>query len=701
MGYRVLKFGGSSVKDATAVSRVLDIVCREIPLGRTVVVSSAISGCTDALLSGDPEGFAQLKLRHLAMIRRLFTGDERTAAEEEFKSLFESMLAAPDNEKVTFGEVFSTRILCRKLSCEGYSTCWADSRKTIVKGDIPLTYKLIRQAVESSDAQVIVAPGFIASNPDGSVTTLGRGGSDYSAALYAAALEAETLEIWTDVPGIMTANPKKAASARTVPRMSYGSALSMAENGAKVLYAPTVAPAMEAGIGIAVKNTFAPEGAFTMVSGNGKARGWVGVADLVTASGTVAITLVGAGENDEGADLGRVSACLRKNGIEALSLSAAKGNVTAEVSAAVAQEAVGSIHAEFFETVPLSTLNLYIAGNGAVGKALVEMIGRSRSTVAERTGKKLVIAGLADSRRFVIVPEGMEPENAEAILTSRGVPGDFIETVAGTAPRRSVFVDCTDSDTIYKGFERLLEAGINIVSSNRRSFAVPFAVYSSMHRAAMRNGVFLRYDTTVGTALPLLESIARSANTCEEIISIEAVVSCTLNRIFSQYDAGETFASLVRKACRDGLAEPDPRTDLEGRDALRKLLILSREAGIPLEESDVTIEPVVDGNLSGLSLEGFFRELELREDAFAAAYRSATARGCRRRFVAFLEKAGDGFRAGIGMREVDGKHPAYHLRGTENAIIVKSAFHPYPLVIAGAGEGAREAASSLLNDILK
>ncbi len=701
MKYRVLKFGGSSVADATACSRVMDIVCREIPLGKPVVTVSAISGCTDALIDGDPDALESVRRRHLGIIRRLFTGAERAAAEEEFLSVFSEMEAAPERDKPTFGEIFSTRIIARKLSCEGFDTAWIDSRWAVVKDDIPLTYKRIRDVIEASDAEVFVVPGFVASNPDGTVTTLGRGGSDYSAALYAAALEASSLEIWTDVPGIMTANPRKVSMARTVPMLSYRAALDMAVGGAKVLYAPTVAPAMKAGIGIAIRNTFKPDGDATLVTSGAEEAGWIGVADRQVDPGLSRITLVGSGSNDMEAAVQRVVQALNKDGMEPVSVSCGRENVIVDVVPQICTSALECIHREFFETVPLSTINLYIAGFGAVGKALVETVGRSAGAVAERTGKKLVITGVADSRRFVTDIAGIAPCCVASVLEEKGRQGSFIQAVLAEAPRRSVFVDCTPDKSIYLDYEALLEKGINIVSSNRRSFSVPFVKYAAMQNAARRNGVFLRYETTVGAALPILESIAKSANSCDEITAIEAVVSCTLNRIFSQYDGTVSFASMVRKAREDGLTEPDPRTDLEGGDALRKLMILAREAGVPLEKEDVEIQPLAGHRLPGGSLEDLYAALEEMEKDFEEAYRKAEAAGCRRRFVAFLEKDGDCYRAGIGMKDVDGKHPAYHLRGTENAIIIRSAFHPYPLVIAGAGEGAREAASSLLNDILK
>ena len=695
MGFRVLKFGGSSVADATAMSRVLDIVDGALDGGRVVLVSSAISGCTDGLLAcadGNTEGEAALMERHLAIVRRLFTGLEQAEASAEVMRLFAAMEAAPAEEKVTFGELLSTRILARKLECERVHAHWVDSRDLVVKDDLPETYRRIRAAVAATDAAVVVAPGFICCDSSGRVCTLGRGGSDYSAALYAAALQADSLQIWTDVPGIMTANPKQVPAARTIPGMSYRAALEMAEHGAKVLYAPTVAPAMEAGIDIEIRNTFAPAGRFTRISAQPDASPWIGVA-----SKGGEICLVGTSEADFSSATDTVQETLRTAGIAPLAITKDGLNLLVRVREAIELPALQALHRAFFETRPLREVNLFIAGFGAVGKALVDMVGRTADTVAERTGKTLRVAGLGDSRRWRIDLGGVASLDG-------AVAGDFVGAVIDLAPKGSVFVDCTDSETLYKRYPDLFRAGLHIVSSNRRSFAVPYVEYAALQAAARENGCFFRYETTVGAALPMLESLAIGANSCDEILSIEAVVSCTLNQILSAYGEGPTFASLVRAAQEAGLTEPDPRLDLGGRDALRKLLILAREAGVQLEEKDVVIEPMIPASLFGVPLDAFYKGLEELEPVFAKAQRDALATGRRRRFVAFLEKdsaAPLGYRAGIRVQEVHATHPAYYLRGTENAILIRSAFHPTPIVIQGPGEGARQAAASLLNDILR
>ncbi len=681
MSYRVLKFGGSSVASATAMSRVLDIVEKEADKGTVILVSSAISGCTDALLDGGPKAIAQMQKRHQDIVKRLFTGEERDEIQARIDGLFRELAVTPKEEQVTFGELLSTTILAAKLQQEGFNAKWLDSRKLVVKDNQEETYRRIKEAVEG--AEIYIAPGFICQDGEDKVCTLGRGGSDFSAALYAAAVKAESLQIWTDVPGIMTANPKQVPQARTIPTMTYNAALQMASHGAKVLYAPTVAPAMEAGIDIEIKNTFAPEGKYTVIGKEGP-KGWIGVA-----SEADTITVVGQGEDG----VPRAEKALLTEGISALSIKETEAGVELKVRLKVLEQALRALHRAFFQELPTAEIGLFIAGDGAVAHALYNMIKSASENVEARTGKRLIIVGKANSKRYGIDLTGHPVINTQ---------GSYVDAIINVAPKGSVFVDCTNSETLYKRYTDLLEAGIGVVSSNRRSFAVPYPEFAAMHAAARENGVPLRYETTVGAALPILESISRGANSSDEVTSIEAVVSCTLNQILGDYLPGrESFASMVRRAQEAGLTEADPRMDLGGKDALRKLLILSREAGVRLEEKDVKVEPVIPADAFKGTVEDFYAALEAYEPELARKADAASAKGERLRFVAYLRKNGKAYEAGIGIRSVAPEHPAYYLRGTENAIIVRSAFHPYPLVIQGPGEGAREAASSILNDILR
>lgn len=366
---RVLKFGGSSVADAGNMSRVLDIVEAAAAGGKVTLVCSAISGCTDALIAmgekaaagdGSREAVLQeLRSRHSAIVTRLFSGREKTRTLAELDAVFGEISQLLDaiseageitlhqQELIqTFGEILSTKIIAAKLKTELPAVKWIDSREVVVKGDLKRTYANIRRATRASK-DVFVAPGFIARTPEGEVTTLGRGGSDYSAALYAAATGAPAVEIWTDVPGIMTSNPKVVPEARPIPHMSYDAAFCMAEHGAKVLYAPTVTPAREKGIPILIKDTFAPSTPGTVIDGLGCCSGWVGVSSLA-AGDYEEIFITAEGTFDaRGAQL-RGIAALKDAGISAVGKGSGEGYVSLTVLRSVAKEACRTLHNEFF-----------------------------------------------------------------------------------------------------------------------------------------------------------------------------------------------------------------------------------------------------------------------------------------------------------------------------------------------------------------
>ncbi|MBO7574251.1 MAG: aspartate kinase, partial [Bacteroidales bacterium] len=451
---QVLKFGGSSVADATRMSQVIDIVQAAVARDRTILVSSAISGCTDALIAigqeQDPAARAQqidaLRSRHHNIARRLFTGVERDAMIAELDGLFEELSAAPAEACVTFGELFSTRILARKFACEDVPTKWLDSRQLVrtLGGVVAegLTYANILSAVTAApEVRLFVAPGFIASDGDGRVTTLGRGGSDYSAALFAAGAKASALEIWTDVPGMMTANPKVVPAAVSIPDISYKAALTLAENGAKVLYAPTVKPAMEAGIAFSIKNTFDPKHPGTLVSGRPavKAGEWMGVTSLKHADkGESVVCLVGESIPSRASAAVRILAALSEAGIQPLGEVTGAGDAFfIRVRPTVESAAVGAIHREFFEARAMTVIPVFIAGYGAVGHELVRLVGLSADRIAARRGRSIRIMGLANSRRFAVDLRGIKPEEAEKRLEAgeNAAEGAFIDAVLACAPR--------------------------------------------------------------------------------------------------------------------------------------------------------------------------------------------------------------------------------------------------------------------------
>ena len=422
------------------------------------------------------------------------------------------------------------------------------------------------------------------------------------------------------------------------------------------------------------------------------------------------VCLVGDDIMSQCGTTGRMLAALGRHGISirATAQGSSERNISVVVRSEEADRAIRYIHNEFFDRTPARDINLFIAGYGTVGKALVDIIRRNGDAIAARTGKRLRIAGISNSRRYVLDTEGISPEWTGELLEGGVSAADdaYFEALAHTSLENSVFVDCTASEDVACKYPLLFQHGYSVVACNKIAFSFPYSQYRTIRSSALENGVSLRYETTVGAALPVLDAVSRCVCSGDRIHRIEAVLSGTLNYIFSTYDGGAavTFADTVRQAVAAGYAEPDPRIDLSGRDVLRKLLILSREAGLPLEEEDVAVEPLLSAEYFEGGTEDFYRRLQEHEPELAARYRDAAEKGLRRRVVASLEHCPDaatGYRASIVLKEVGEDHPLFNLSGTDNAVLLETDFYPSPLVIQGAGAGAYQTASGILNDILK
>ena len=818
---QVLKFGGSSVADATNMLKVVDIVINAVDRDRTIVVSSAVSGCTDTLIeigrraSERDESYKELidglQKRHHDIIMEVLPVEKQSESLEVCDGLFESLrsiahgvyllgeLSPASLDAIQgFGEMWSTKILATKLATIGIATKWVDSRKiirTVAKGDknvvdIQKTYFRVNEMVESNPiTQLFVVPGFIASDKLGRTTTLGRGGSDYTASLYAVGCKARVLEIWTDVPGMMTSNPKVVPTARTISNISYKAALELSHFGAKVIYPPTIQPVVAEGIPIYVKNTFDPAAHGTLIEKNPprskdkvigisnsdniallslEGSGMVGIPGfssrlfetlsqndiniiLITQASSVHTMCIAVSEKDadkakEAADkcfayeislgklnplkvekgfsivclvgddvlnqtgaTGRMLAALGRNSVpvRATAQGSSERNISAIISSKDAETAIRTIHNEFFDCRSGKDIHLFIAGFGTVGRALVDIIAKNRDKIEARTGRRLHVCGLSNSRRFILDKNGLDLNDIKGQLENGINAADeaYFTHLATLTLENSVFVDCTASADIAFKYMNLFKKGYSVVACNKITFSSPYKQYAALKEAAIEIGATLRYETTVGAALPILESISRSVHSGDEIIRIEAVLSGTLNYIFSNYAGGEggTFAEVVKRAQDAGYTEPDPRLDLSGRDVLRKLIILSREAGVGIDEKDVEISPILTEDFFEGDVDSFYAKLAQNEEMFAARYQDAASKGLRQRFIASLvkdENAPFGYKARIGLESVDNTHPLYNLCGTDNAALIQTDFYPSPLVIQGAGAGAYQTASGVLNDIL-
>lgn len=766
--------------------KVIGIIRDNPGAERTVAVFSAIKGCTDTLIEIGRTASARdaayrhtlssLRERHCEIAAGLLDGDSLASCRDRLDSLFDSLegiaygiyllgeLSRTGLETLeSYGELLSTAIVTARFEYEGLDCMWLDARELIRKDgsevDIDASYRLIRSAIGAHrDVPLFIVPGFIATGRDGRVTTLGRGGSDWTASLFAAALSAVRVEIWTDVPGIMTANPSIVPTARTIPHISYRAAQELSHFGAKVIYPPTIQPVVGQGIPILVKDTFDPSNPGTLVDREPPRLrdGVIGISNsdhialislegsamvgvpgfssrlfdalsreginiiLITQASSVHSMCIAIAESDAlaareasdkcfayeisqgrinplkvetgyslvcliGDDMlghsgatGRMLAALGAHSIpvRATAQGSSERNISVIVPSGRADEAIRAVHREFFDRWNGKVVHLFIAGYGKVGRALVDMLSQNAASIAERSGKELRICGLANSRRYLIDTEGIDASKAEALL-SEGTPGrGYIDELEKISADNAIFVDCTADAAVGERYPGLMRCGYSIVACNKIPFSGSYESFCALREEAHKASVSLRYETTAGAALPVLVTLDRVVQSGDKLVRMEAVLSGTLNYLFDNYD-GRDFGALVEKARGLGYTEPDPRVDLSGLDVLRKILILSRQAGIPLEQSQVRLESVPDDP--------------------APLYADAAAKGLRLRYVASVDAEGN---AVVGLKEVGPDSPLYSLRGTDNAILITTGDYPSPMLIQGAGAGTRQTAGGLLNDIM-
>ena len=292
---QVLKFGGSSVANAENIKRISTIIRRAATREeKTIVVVSALGGITDMILEAGNlasvadesycEIFQEITNRHLETVKALLPINNQSGllskvmqrCNEMEDTLTGILLLSEFSGRVRdrllgYGEIFSSQIISSFLEAEGISNTWCDSREIIKTDstftnalvDFSLTNKLCKDYFNNSSSNLFIAPGFIASDKAGNATTLGRGGSDYTAAIFAASTDARELQIWTDVSGMMTADPRLVANAKAITSISYQEAMELSHFGAKVIYAPTIQPVMLKKIPVWIKNTFLPDDAGT------------------------------------------------------------------------------------------------------------------------------------------------------------------------------------------------------------------------------------------------------------------------------------------------------------------------------------------------------------------------------------------------------------------------------------------------------
>ena len=823
---QVLKFGGSSVGTIDAISKVIAIVKGRIQKTPTIVVVSAMSGITDQLIllaqtaSQGNEGYKtiiqSLAEKHEDAVRALLPGSQQSATLnivqqliQEIKSHCEGLYLKNElnlqiqDQLMSYGEILSSKIIAAAFEAEGVDQVWLDSRAMIKTNssyssavvDRALTNQTIQQYFTNPANQhaLYMAPGFIACNAAGHTTTLGRGGSDYTAAIYAAALTVSILEIWTDVSGMMTADPRIVPHAKAIPKISYHEAMELSHFGAKIIYPPTIQPVMQAHIPIWIKNTFEPAHPGTLIEIASpkddyfirgissiqdicllslEGAGMVGIPGftkrlfdalakkqisiiLITQSSSehsisvgvsmqdthlakiavdaefeeeinsqllepliiekelAIIALVGEQMRNHPGVSGKMFTVLGANGINirAIAQGSSEKNITAVIEAHDVHKAMNLLHEAFFESTH-KQVNVFIAGAGNVGSKLIEQIKLQAANLQSTLRLQINIVGIANSKKHLINLKGIDLGHwmHQLAVASSGTIQDYVAAILDHNLPNSIFVDVTAHATVADSYAQLLSKGISVVACNKIACSSPYAHYANLKSLAQNHHAAFLFETNVGAGLPIVSTLNDLIRSGDTIKKIEAVLSGTLNFVFNHYEGGKdgkTFSKVVRQAQEAGYTEPDPRLDLGGTDVMRKILILAREAGHPLEMESIKNESFLPASCFNGSVADFYTELEKQEPHFKQLYDAAAAAGCKLKFIAKFEshaneKMNEMATAKVGLQHIQPSSDFYHLYGKDNLVLFYTNRYPeLPLVIKGAGAGADVTASGVFADIIR
>lgn len=805
---KVMKFGGTSVGSVNSILSVKKIV--ESAGEPVIVVVSALGGITDQLIStsrmaatGDAayEGaYREIVRRHEEMVKGVIpAGETQTLLHyqvnellDELKDIFQGIYLIKDlspktsDTIVSYGERLSSLIASRLIQ----GAVWFDSR-TFIKTekkhnkhtlDTELTNRLVREAFKEIP-QVSLVPGFISSDKvSGDVTNLGRGGSDYTAAVIAAALGADSLEIWTDVDGFMTADPRVISTAYTISELTYVEATELCNFGAKVVYPPTIYPVCHKNIPILIKNTFNPDGQGTVIKQNvdhTKSKAIKGISSindtsLITVQGLGMVGVIGVnyrifkalakngisvflvsqassenstsiGVRNADADLacevlneefakeiemgeispiqaeknlatvaivgenmkhtpgiaGKLFGTLGRNGINVIACAqgASETNISFVVDSKSLRKSLNVIHDSFFLS-EYQVLNLFICGVGTVGGSLVEQIRQQQKKLMMENGLKLHVVGIIDATKAMFSRAGFDLGNYREELKEKGTDSslDTIrEEIIGMNIFNSVFVDCTASPDIASLYKDFLQHNISVVAANKIAASSAYENYRELKLIARQRGVKYLFETNVGAGLPIINTINDLIHSGDKILKIEAVLSGTLNYIFNKISADVPFSRTIKMAQEERYSEPDPRIDLSGKDVIRKLVILAREAGYKLEQEEVEKNLFVPNDFFEGSLEDFWKKVPSLDADFEARREVLESENKHWRFVAKLENG----KASVGLQEVDRNHPFYGLEGSNNIILLTTErYKEYPMMIQGYGAGAGVTAAGVFADIM-
>ncbi|GAB4174269.1 MAG: bifunctional aspartate kinase/homoserine dehydrogenase I [Wenzhouxiangellaceae bacterium] len=808
MRWQVHKFGGSSLADPGCIGQVgRQLLARDEPAQAVVV--SAMAGVTDALIglaeasaAGDGwiEGLEALERRHLQCAEALQIPDAgREALVQSFvrlRRLLDALallgsLPVEARDLVSgLGELWCARLLAGWFAAQGAPASFLDARD-VLRVDLtepgPVlraddSRHRLRHWLEEVRPARIVMTGFICRDASGRVTTLGRNGSDYSATMLAALLDAAEVTIWTDVDGVLSADPRRVPHASPIPRLSYREAFELAYFGARVLHPQTMLPVLARGIPVRIRSTQRPDAPGTRIDPEGATeppvKGVSGIdqralvniegAGMLGVPGTaervfrtlhrlgISVQMISQGSSEHSICVvvgrseaetarealesefareiahgliqgvttdphievlaivgdgmagvpgiaGRMLRALGRAGVNvrAIAQGSSERNLSVAVDATQGTRALRAVHSAFW--LSEQTLAIGVIGTGKVGRALLTQIAAARPRLLHESGIDLRLRAVADSRsmRLLQSPDEMNPGHADWSAWP-ATPLDierFTAHVHADHLPHAVIVDCTASARIADHYAGWLAAGIHVVTPNKQAGSGPLDRYRALKAQVAEGRAHWRYEATVGAGLPVVQTLKDLIDTGDELLSIEGILSGTLSWLFNRMDSGADFAELVREAHACGYTEPDPRDDLSGLDVARKLVILAREAGLPLELDQVQVEALMPDSAATGRLEDFWDALGSLNETIVRRAQAARRAGRRLRYLARLDVDGC---ARVALEEVADDHPAAGLALTDNLVCFRT--HRYaenPLIVRGPGAGPEVTAAGVFADLLR
>ncbi|HDL5700069.1 TPA: bifunctional aspartate kinase/homoserine dehydrogenase I [Mannheimia haemolytica] len=744
----------------------------------TEIFHNIINGLYAANNNFDKEGL-------LALVEAELNQIQQVAAESAQTKSLSDKIAATIHCR---GEKLSIAMMQAWFEAKGYEVTRIDPvEKLLAHGSYLESSVDIAESTKRVDAgsipkkNIVLMAGFTAGNEQGELVLLGRNGSDYSAACLAACLKADVCEIWTDVDGVYTCDPRLVPDAVCLETMSYQEAMELSYFGAKVIHPRTIGPLVPLNIPCLIKNTGNPDGKGTLIDGN-VANDNLKVKGITNLDNVAMFNVSGSGMQGMVGMAARVFSTMSKAGISVILItqSSSEYSISFCVPAKSAEKALATLNAEFAQelsenlldpidiikdlsivsvvgdgmrtakgiaarffsalaqanisivaiaqgssersisaVVPLNkaieavkathkslfnskrVVDMFLVGVGGVGSELIEQVKQQKEFLAKKD-IEIRVCALANSDKMLLNENGLNLDNWKEDLEKAIQPSDFdvlLSFIKFHHVVNPVFVDCTSAQSVANLYARALKEGFHVVTPNKKANTSGYDYYLEMRENARQSQHKFLYETNVGAGLPVIENLQNLLAAGDEVEKFEGILSGSLSFIFGKLEEGLTLSQATLIAKEKGFTEPDPRDDLSGADVARKLLILARETGLPLEFEDIEIEGVLPKGFSeGMSRDEFLQALPSLDEEFSKRVEAAKAESKVLRYVGSI--TGDKCR--VAIEAVDENHPLYKVKDGENALAFLTRYYnPIPLLLRGYGAGNSVTAAGIFADILR